>query len=203
MKRLLSTLAIFLLVAPYSQADTKYISDELFTYMHTGPGTQYRIIGSVNAGTPVTIVATNAKEGYVQIVDNKDRKGWIESKYVTSQPSLRTRYPELEAELKQVKQELSTAQGDAQAQTKDLIESLNQRTVQLQVLEKKTSELNQQLNDDQEEIRALRARLDTQKDDLLMRYFTYGGLVAGGGLLFGLLLPHIIPRRKKQPNGWA
>jgi SH3 domain protein len=31
----------------------------------------------------------------------------------------------------------------------------------------------------------------------------YGGGVAGAGLLFGLILPHIIPRRKKSPNGWA
>lgn len=36
-----------------------------------------------------------------------------------------------------------------------------------------------------------------------MRYFMYGGGVAGLGLLFGLVLPHLIPRRKKNNGGWA
>ncbi|POF59589.1 arylsulfatase, partial [Vibrio vulnificus] len=44
---------------------------------------------------------------------------------------------------------------------------------------------------------------DTQKDDLLLKYFMYGGGVAGIGLLFGLILPYMIPRRKKSNSGWA
>ena len=52
-------------------------------------------------------------------------------------------------------------------------------------------------------MRNLRAKLDTQKDDLLLKYFMYGGGVAGIGLLFGLILPHIIPRKKRSPSGWA
>lgn len=102
-----------------------------------------------------------------------------------------------------MKTALSSAQGDAEAQTKGLIESLDQRNAQVKELESHTSELNQKLIDAQAEIRELRARIDTQKDDLLMRYFMYGGMVAGGGLLFGLVLPHVIPRRKKRNNGWA
>ncbi|MDF4341173.1 arylsulfatase, partial [Vibrio parahaemolyticus] len=49
----------------------------------------------------------------------------------------------------------------------------------------------------------LRAKLDTQKDDMLLKYFTYGGGVAGLGLLFGLILPHVMPPRKRSPGGWA
>ena len=32
-----------------------YISDELFIYMHAGPGTNYRILGTVIAGSDVKI----------------------------------------------------------------------------------------------------------------------------------------------------
>ncbi|MGZ7285625.1 TIGR04211 family SH3 domain-containing protein, partial [Streptococcus pyogenes] len=66
-----------------------------------------------------------------------------------------------------------------------------------------SSDLNKKLIEAQSEIRALRAKIDTQKDDLLMRWFTYGGMVAGGGLLFGLVLPHLIPRKKRRRDGWA
>lgn len=63
--------------------------------------------------------------------------------------------------------------------------------------------MSKQLSASQEEVRKLRAKLDTQKDDLLLKYFMYGGGVAGLGLLFGLILPSIIPRKKRSHNGWA
>ncbi|SKA54492.1 TIGR04211 family SH3 domain-containing protein [Enterovibrio nigricans] len=204
MKRLFSALAVLMvLAAPAANAQDNYISDELFTYMHSGPGTQFRILGSIDAGEKVTVVDSNKNAGYTQVLDERGRKGWVETKFVTNQPGLKTRVPALEEELKQVKTALSSAQGDAEAQTKGLIESLDQRNAQVKELESHTSELNQKLIDAQAEIRELRARIDTQKDDLLMRYFMYGGMVAGGGLLFGLVLPHVIPRRKKRNNGWA
>ncbi|MCC4799049.1 arylsulfatase [Enterovibrio norvegicus] len=204
MKQLFSALAVILmLVVPAAHAQDNYISDELFTYMHSGPGTQFRILGSIDAGTKVTVVDRNRNAGYTQVLDERGRKGWVESKYVSNQPGLKTRVPALEKELTQVKSALANAQGDSEAKTKGLIESLEQRNAQLKELETHTSELNQKLIDAQSEIRELRARIDTQKDDLLMRWFTYGAMVAGAGLLFGLILPHLIPRRKKRNNGWA
>ncbi|MEZ8027197.1 arylsulfatase [Enterovibrio norvegicus] len=204
MKQLFSALAVILmLVVPAAHAQDNYISDELFTYMHSGPGTQFRILGSIDAGTKVTVVDRNRNAGYTQVLDERGRKGWVESKYVSNQPGLKTRMPALEKELTQVKSALANAQGDSEAKTKGLIESLEQRNTQLKELETHTSELNQKLIDAQSEIRELRARIDTQKDDLLMRWFTYGAMVAGAGLLFGLILPHLIPRRKKRNNGWA
>ncbi|MFL7009777.1 SH3 domain-containing protein [Enterovibrio norvegicus] len=204
MKQLFSALAVILmLVVPAAHAQDNYISDELFTYMHSGPGTQFRILGSIDAGTKVTVVDRNRNAGYTQVLDERGRKGWVESKYVSNQPGLKTRMPALEKELTQVKSALANAQGDSEAKTKGLIESLEQRNAQLKELETHTSELNQKLIDAQSEIRELRARIDTQKDDLLMRWFTYGAMVAGAGLLFGLILPHLIPRRKKRNNGWA
>ncbi|WP_074214174.1 TIGR04211 family SH3 domain-containing protein [Salinivibrio sp. ES.052] len=204
MKHLYSALVLLLVLiaAPRAMAEN-YISDDLFTYMHAGPGTQYRILGSVDAGDKVTVLKRNRDEGYTQVVDSRGRKGWVKSDYVTTQPGLKERVPALEAELKKVKSALASAQDDAKAQQKGLVSSLEKRNGQIEKLEAHSSELNRKLIDAQNEIRALRAKIDTQKDDLLMRWFTYGGMVAGGGLLFGLLLPHLIPRKKRRRDGWA
>jgi SH3 domain protein len=203
-KHLYSALILLfvLVTAPQAMAEN-YISDELFTYMHSGPGTQYRIIGSVDAGDKITVLKRDQNAGYSQIVDSRGRKGWVKSDFVTTQPGLKERVPALEAELKKVKTALSSAQDDAKAQQKGLVESLKKRNAQIEKLETHSSELNKKLIDAQNEIRALRAKIDTQKDDLLMRWFTYGGMVAGGGLLFGLVLPHLIPRKKRRRDGWA
>ena len=87
-------------------ANNYFISEDLFTYMHTGPGSNYRIIGSVDAGTKITVKNTNRDSGYTQIRDDKNRVGWVESKYVTRKEGLKTRVPALEAELKRLRSAL-------------------------------------------------------------------------------------------------
>lgn len=206
MKHFLTTLTVLsLLSAPAAHTEEKtdsYISDNLYIYLHSGPGTQYRIMGSVDAGTKISIMEDKQENGYTQIIDDRGRKGWIESKFISYKQSLKLLVPLLNAELTKVKAALANATSDATAKTQGLIESLELRNTQLRELEERTTELNQKLIDSETEIRELRAQIDTQKDDLLMRWFTYGGMVAGAGLLFGLIMPHIIPRRKKRNSGW-
>ncbi|MEZ9629544.1 arylsulfatase [Vibrio breoganii] len=203
MKKLFLIALAAVMTAPAAWAQTRYISDNLFTYMHSGPNAQYRIIGSVDAGAAVTLVQTNKNSGYTEIVDQRGRKGWVESKYVTNTEGMATRMPRLEKELAQVKAELAGFNEQAEQEQEGLVRSLETRNAQISEMEVNYKKVSDQLLSAQTEVRELRARLDTQKEDLLLKYFMYGGGVAGLGLLFGLLLPHVIPRRKKSPNGWA
>ncbi|ANO32040.1 TIGR04211 family SH3 domain-containing protein [Vibrio breoganii] len=203
MKKLFLIALAAVMTAPAAWAQTRYISDNLFTYMHSGPNAQYRIIGSVDAGAAVTLVQTNKNSGYTEVVDQRGRKGWVESKYVTNTEGMATRMPRLEKELAQVKAELAGFNEQAEQEQEGLVRSLETRNSQISEMEVNYKKVSDQLLSAQTEVRELRARLDTQKEDLLLKYFMYGGGVAGLGLLFGLLLPHVIPRRKKSPNGWA
>ena len=205
MKQLISLLLFVCAMAtmPAQAQQTRYISDNLFTYMHNGPSTQYRIMGSVNAGTKVDLLETNSSTGFSKVRDNRGRTGWVNSDFVSTQVGLKVRFPALEKELTEVKSQLEEALESGDEKTASLQNSLKLRNEQITDLETQNGQLNEQLMSSQAEIRELRARLDTQKDDLLMRWFTYGGMVAGGGLLFGLVLPHLIPRRRKRNNGWA
>jgi len=202
-KKLVCFVLASMLAVPAAMAQDRYISDKLFTYMHSGPSNQFRIIGSVDAGDKVKQVSTNRDTGYTQIEDAKGRKGWVESRFVTRQESMALRLPKLEKELADVKEKLANARSNADQEKAGLIDSLETRNTQINELEQGYSDMSKQLSASQEEVRKLRAKLDTQKDDLLLKYFMYGGGVAGLGLLFGLILPHIIPRRKRSPSGWA
>ena len=57
-KKLIITVLFTLLAAPAALAADRYISDDLFTFMHSGPNNTYRIIGSVNAGSKVQLIKT-------------------------------------------------------------------------------------------------------------------------------------------------
>ncbi|MCD9495679.1 TIGR04211 family SH3 domain-containing protein [Photobacterium carnosum] len=203
MKHLISFfLLCFTLISPIANAEqTHYISDNLFTYLLKGPGSQYRIVGSVNAGSPVTLLEKD--NGYSRITDTKGRTGWIESKFISTDLALQERLPVLETELTTVKAKLVEALSTNDNKHSDLNSALAQRNSQISTLETRNTQLQNELTIAQDEVRNLRAKIDTQKDDLLMKWFTYGGLVAGVGLLLGLLLPHITPRRRKRTNGWA
>lgn len=205
MKHLISILllAFTVVAAPVKAEQVRYISDDLFTYMHKGSSTQFRIIGSVNAGTRVVLLETNKETGFSRITDDRGRTGWVNSDFVSRQVGLKDRVPALETELKAVKAALAKAVKSSDEQNAGLKNSLKLRTSQISELEAQNTNLNDQLTSSQAEIRELRAKIDTQKDDLLMKWFTYGGMVAGVGLLLGLVLPHLIPRRRKRNNGWA
>nr|WP_284676549.1 TIGR04211 family SH3 domain-containing protein [Vibrio sinus] len=192
-----------MLTAPLAFAQDRYIADKLFTYIHSGPSNQYRIIGSVDAGQKVQYLKVDKDTGYTEIIDEKGRTGWVESRFVTTQESMAVRLPKLEKELADVKKQLADAKTNSDSEKAGLVNSLAARNQQISELEQNYSDISQKLTASQTEIRKLRARIDTQKEDLLMKYFMYGGGVAGGGLIFGLLLPHLIPRRKKSHPGWV
>ncbi|KGK13302.1 TIGR04211 family SH3 domain-containing protein [Vibrio navarrensis] len=203
MKKLIVTVLLTVFAVPSLFAQDRYIADELFTYMHSGPNNTFRIIGSINAGSKIQLVQSNSETGYSEVVDERGRKGWVQTKFITRQESMAIRLPRLEKELKDVKAQLANARQSADTEKAGLVDSLENRNQQISELEMKYGEISEQLTAVQTENRQLRAKLDTQKDDLLLKYFMYGGGVAGGGLLFGLILPHLIPRRKKSPSGWA
>ncbi|GHY37581.1 hypothetical protein VCSRO118_2368 [Vibrio cholerae] len=202
MKKLICMVLFSMLAAP-TFAQDRYIADKLFTYMHSGPSNQYRILGSIDAGEKVKLIEVNKESGYSHIADERGRTGWVESRFITREVSNNLRLPALEKELEEVKKLLANARQNADSEKAGLAESLELRNQQIADLERNYADISKQLTDSQSEIRELRAKLDTQKEDLLLKYFTYGGGGAGIGLLLGLVLPHIIPRRKRHPAGWA
>ena len=100
MQNLMVFFFVFLFVFSSQAQETQqgYISDDLFIYMHAGPGTNYRILGTINAGAQIQITGKSSNE-YSEIVDDKQRISWVESKYVTNQQGLRFIVAELNSKL--------------------------------------------------------------------------------------------------------
>jgi len=201
MLRHLLALSATILFSCSVQAENAYVSDNLFAYMHTGPGTGYKIIGSVNAGKLIQL-SGESSDGFTKIKDERGREGWIQSKMLQSNQSFRFQVAELEQQLaqqqQQVAEQLTQQQqlvADEQATTSALRNQLTELEGRYQALQAKLDETTQVLNQS-------RAEVASYDDETKMQWFIRGAAVLGGGLLFGILIP-FLPRRKKRNDQWA
>ena len=167
-----------------------FISENLYTFMHSGPGKQYRILGSLNSGNPVTLLQSSDDGKFVQIRDEKGRDGWIESRALASGQSQQQLIESLNEKLLALSHERDSAQNE-----------LSQLTSNMSSLKQNAEEHDLQLEQIKKENSLLQQQLANQQDELKMQWLVNGGLVAGGGVLLGLLIS-FLPRKQKRSSRW-
>lgn len=180
--------------------ERNYISDDLNTYVRSGPGNQYRIVGSVNAGEEVTVLSVNNEAKYTQIRDAKGRSVWLPSDQISNIPSLKSRVPALEAQVKTLTSKLANIDDTWNKKTADMQSKVGSSDSIIDNLKEENTQLKTKLASAQKTVNAVNTQLDDKKRGIIMQWFAYGGSVAGIGLLVGLLLPHLIPRRRRKDN---
>ncbi len=178
--------------------ETRYISDDLLTYTRSGPGEQYRIVGTLNAGEAVTVLSVNKEAGYAQIRDEKGRTSWLAQQQLSQTPSLKTCVPELEHQVSTLTEKLNNLDRQWNQRTASLQEKVASNDATLAALQHENQALKTQLEVAQKKLDIANVQLDEKQRTLIIQWFMYGGGVAGGGLLLGLLLPYWLPRRKKS-----
>ena len=168
-----------------------YISDELFIYMHAGPGTNYRILGTVIAGSEVKITGSE-NNGYSEIIDDKNRATWVESKYVTTQAGLRFVVAELNGKI--------ATNSDFTSQLDGKVNDLNSQVTLLTNDKKKLMAELKQLTTTLAETRT---KIKDQDTNIQKQWFFTGALVLAIGLILGLILPRFFTRRRGAMESWS
>ncbi|KAB8311615.1 MULTISPECIES: TIGR04211 family SH3 domain-containing protein [Rahnella] len=182
-----------------AHADEKrYISDDLITYIHSGPGNQYRIVGTLNAGDEVTLRSVNDSTKYGEIVDSKGKTAWIPLDQLSNVPSLRTRVPDLEQQVKTLTDKLTNIDSSWNQRTAEMQTKVGSSDSIINNLKKENQDLKNQLIVAQKKVDAVNVQLDDKQRTIILQWFMYGGGVAGVGLVLGLVLPHLVPRRRKK-----
>ncbi len=183
-----------------AQSDNQaWVTDELSTYVRSGPTDGYRIIGTLNAGEQVDVLETSGN--YTRVRNSDGNAVWVLSEELQQTPSAVEQLPALEAQVEELTAELDGINEDWEQRVSSMTETLEVRERRIAELEASNQELDSQAEQSRQQVRGLQARLETQEEDLLMRYFMYGGGVAGAGLLVGLIVPHL-PRRRKKRDRW-
>ncbi|BBQ54554.1 TIGR04211 family SH3 domain-containing protein [Aeromonas jandaei] len=189
------------LCAQQALADTRYVSDNIFTFIHNGPGTQYRILGSVKAGEPLEVKAVNGEAGFTQVVDGRGRDGWIKSSELQSQISLREQLPQVEKERDELKARLQNLNGDNEKRFAEKDGQIAAQSKEIAALKAQLASQGEEMNNLKEQNDALTQSYDNQEHDMQMDWFIRGGAMVGAGILLGILLP-MLPRRRSRGDRW-
>lgn len=181
-----------LLIAPasYAAGQTRYISDDVYLFLHGGPGTQYRILGSVEAGQPVTFLG-ETQGTYSKVVDIKGREGWVDSKMLSSQKSFRLLLPEVQAQLTKVKTQLADVQG-SDTETKQALSDARQQLTQLK----------QQLASTTHERDEATAKLASIAKNERFEMWQQGSFIAFLGLVIGIILVYLPRPQRRKKDRW-
>jgi SH3 domain protein len=168
-----------------------YISEDLIVYMHTGAGKNYRILGSVDAGEKVQLTG-ESENNYSQVITDKNRTGWVESKYVSTKPGMRYVIANLNEKLASFQ-----AQGD---ETASVLEDSRR---QIDAIKSERSELQNSISALEMELAQTKSQLKNQDTSIKKQWFFNGAIVLGIGLFLGLILPRLFSKRKSKMENWS
>ena len=173
-----------------SEGEVRYISDDLFTFLHAGPGRNYRILGSVIAGTKVTLLQEDLENQFVEIIDDKQRTGWIQAEFISRSRSVRELVPGLQQQLQEANSVIKQQNTD-----NDL---LNQRIADLS---SQNAALSRKLNDVASENTRISAELANHDQSAQIEWFTRGGIVAVISLILGIVITYL-PKKRRRNDNW-
>lgn len=220
MKKTAFLLTALLLSQPLLAA-TAYVTDSFKAPLHSGHSNAYRIIAYAKSGMAMEILERDTETGYTKVKTSRGTEGWILTRYLENQPVAAQRLAQAEkqlAALKEKNQELKTGQSNAS----ETASELNQQNKALQSanarLEKELNHIkevsgnaisinqrnNQLLEENQQlknEIDLLTSDNERLKDDAKSQYFMMGAGAILLGLILGLVLPSLKPKRKD--TGWV
>ena len=173
-----------------NQLPKAYIADDLFIYMHSGPGTNYRILGSINAGEEVSVTGVE-RNGYTEIVDSRSRNTWVETKFIQQKPGMRFIIAELNTQVANEQEAQQTIRAELEDTRNTLVD------VQSQLAEAKN-----QLKSTQTELTDVSSQLKTQDLEIQKFWFFTGAMVLGIGVILGLVLPRLVAKKRSTMESW-
>lgn len=192
--------ALLLGSAVNAVAETAYVTENLNTYLRKGAGDNFKIAGAIQAGEAVTIL--NRQDRYTLIRDGKNREAWILNSELSSTPSSKNENPKLKAQVQELTAKLNNIDNDWKQRTAEMQRrSVDSNQKSSQLLEENT-QLKRELEITKNKNRDLEALLDAGKREIAIQWFIYGGSVLGVGLILGLVLPFIMPKRRRN-DSWS
>lgn len=220
MKRF-SLFILTLLVLFPAVAEKRYISDELWINLRSGPGNDYRILKTLKSGSHLEFIEEDDETKFTHVTTDKGLEGWVPTRFLKMEPIALENLILTQRELKKAKTDLAELQSkhseskkqlaSANRSSKNLNKEKDKQTKELEYIRKasanaiKLDKKNQELMEQGEQLKITvdtlqseNQRLQSSKD---LNYILMGGGLILLGIILGILLPKMSGRR--GDGGWA
>lgn len=223
MSRYLSVFALLLAVAlPTAAQDTRYISDEVFVVLHTGPGKEYRWAAKLTPGSRMEVASLSADGKWAEVTTSRGTSGWVSTEFLTTEAPAQVKLPAAQARAEQLaaqNAELSSQVKTLQAEKLELLNKVTSTDSELGDVAQQLANLkqisgnavqldadNRRLVEDSENLRSEVEMLEAEnmrlEDKLKSEDFINGALAVLMGVFITLVVPRLWPKRRKS-SSWA
>lgn len=108
---LLLALAVPLFSAPPADANTGWVRGNIRLNLRAGAGTQFKILGAVETGDQMEVLATG--ESWTRVRTAEGQTGWIPAGYLETEPPPTLRLEQLESETATLRTQLEEIRAEA------------------------------------------------------------------------------------------
>lgn len=174
-----------------------YVSDESSVWATRGPGKQYKLSGQIKIGERVEVLSE--KNDYVEVRTPKDTIVWIPKREIQREKSNRYKVSKLEEENSSLKYKLDNIDSESMRELKKATEELTRLKKAYTELKQVHEEMEVKMKETAEENEELSSKLETKDQDMQLRWWKQGGLIALIGAIVGVILVYLPrPRRRKD-----
>lgn len=214
-------LLVSLLLSNQLFAKTMYLTDSFEAPLRTGQTNAYRILAYPKSGSALEVLEVNKESGYTKVKTQRGTEGWIQTRYLVNNPIAKHRLLQAQKQLASLKEKnkaLSSGQSSANKAASELakqnkslqtvnsklekelnyVKEVSGNAININQRNKQLIEENQQLKNEFDLLSSDNERL---KDNANSQYFMMGAGAILLGIILGLVLPSLKPKRKD--TGWV
>jgi SH3 domain protein len=219
-KKIVLAFSMLLMAVSASAVEKRYVTDTLWLQLRSGPSQEVRILKALPSGEHLIFLEEDEESGYTKVKTDKDLEGWVLTRFLEMEPVAKEKLILANRELDKVKAELDTtkAQKDEYKTEVEKLKSersgLGRENTDLEkeleriktissnalALDEKVKKLTQRNQELEIQVEALTAENTQLSDNRQQTYILYGGALVIIGILAGLILPNIRPKRS---SGWS
>ena len=223
MKNSISVLLVLILSLGFgtAYARTGYVTDDFKITLRSGESASHRILRMLPTGQRLEILSTNAQTGYSKVRTPGGVEGFVLTRQLVDQPVARDRLAAAEEEVRALK----AAPGELRSRLSNLTEEHRQLQQAHEELKRAKTQVDQEFaalqrtasnsvrianerNELRKQVRSMTREIEDIKQQnrelenkTAQNWFLIGAGVIVGGILLGLILPHLRVRRRKSDWG--
>jgi SH3 domain protein len=167
------------------RGESGFVSNELFIYMRAGPSPNFRLVGTITAGTPVQMLQRDGE--YVQIIDDRQRTGWIEAEFYSQTPSLQSQVSILTDRLELIQSTRARLETENTALSRDL-----------KATQEQAKQLNRELTEQLEQLSIIEQEAQQRNRTNNIQWLTRGSIIALVSVLVGFMLGAFARRNRSR-----